>query len=81
MKPTSPGRIYLPCGLGVLIGVVLLFWLEGPFMVLASGPIGCSLGIALRNWWTGHGWNPGITVVEDKPKENAPLDDDHHRGP
>lgn len=50
-------------------------------MVLASGPIGCSLGIALRNWWTGHGWNPGITVVEDKPKENAPLDDDHHRGP
>ncbi|WP_460510780.1 hypothetical protein [Frigoribacterium salinisoli] len=77
MQPMSPRKIYLLCALGVLIGVVLLVWLDGAFMVLASGPIGWSLGVALRTWWKRHGWNPGITVVEDGPAGDASIDDHH----
>ena len=72
MSTHSNERTYLFCAAGFVVGLVLLIVLDGSAVVFASLPLGLSIGIALRTWWTAHGWNPGITVVEDRPDDETP---------
>ena len=71
MQPTSTRTTYLLCAVGVVVGVLLLVWLDDSFKLFGAGVFGVSLGRALRLWWKRHGWNPGITVVEDAPASSS----------
>jgi ammonia channel protein AmtB len=74
MSTRSSKQTYLLCAAGFVVGLVLLIVLAGSAVVLGAVPFGLSIGIALRTWWTAHGWNPGITVVEDRPVDETPDD-------
>jgi len=65
MSSRSSQRIYLFCAVGFAVGILLLVLVDGAALTLAALPLGLSIGIALRTWWTRHGWNPGITITED----------------
>ena len=67
MSTQSSKRTHLLCSAGLCIGLLLLVLLDGSAMSLAAVPIGLPIGIALRTWWTKHGWNPSITITEDLP--------------
>ena len=74
MQPTSTRTTYLLCAIGVVVGILLLVWLDDSFKIFGAGLLGGSLGRALRLWWKRHGLDPGITVVEDAPgSDGTPL--------
>ena len=70
VQPTSTRTTYLLCAVGMVAGVLLLVWLDDSFKIFGAGLSGVSLGRALRLWWKRHGWDPGITVVEDAPGDD-----------
>lgn len=66
MPAMTSRTTYLACAAGLCLGIILFIWLDGVAVIFASLPIGLSLGTALRTWWRAHGWNPGITITEDR---------------